>query len=671
MSSQVAPEDQVNIGQREVKEFIGKILLGLPFVCRSYSVFSLIKYRGLLYVDVDKKRKGQMKKDEYISEGIRYPSGVFDLRSRVDKKELEITGEMLAGWQGIVNTLAETMDVPSALIMRVDEPCIEVFRSSESGDNPYKAGDREDLSGLYCEEVIKTKGKLLVANALKDKRWDRNPDTKSGMISYLGFPLVWPDGDVFGTICVLDSKENRHSKQYEKLIARFKELVEAHLALLYQNEADRKRLEGILDNLTEGIIAHDRKRRILFFNRAAENATGYLRQDVLGKDCHLVFGGPFCGGRCSFKKGSPDFLDHLRYPLNILTKNGDARRLEMNVNGMYDNAHRFVGVIASFRDVTDIIGLKIAHGDLKGFAGIIGRDPGMLRIYRQIRDNATNNYPVLITGETGTGKELVATAIHNESRRGGGAFVPVNCAALPEGMLESELFGHVRGAFTGAMRDKKGRFELANNGTLLLDEVADLQKSLQAKLLRVLQEGKFERVGGEKTISVDVRLISATNKDLKLEVKKERFRTDLYYRINVIPIHLPPLRERRGDIPLLVEHFLDTAAEDGRETAGFAKKAMEIMTDYAWPGNVRELQSAVRFALVRSRGNVIQPDNLPLELIEFQTSQSSRGPSRKLDHESVRTALAESEGNKAKAARILNVGRATLYRFLAAFPDVS
>jgi GAF domain-containing protein len=178
-----------------------------------------------------------MKKDEYISEGIPYPPGVFDLRSRVDKKELEITGEMLAGWQGIVNTLAETMDVPSALIMKADEPCIEVFRSSESGDNPYKAGDREHLAGLYCEEVIKTRGKLLVANALKDKRWDRNPDTKSGMISYLGFPLVWPDGDVFGTICVLDSKENRYSKQYEKLIARFKELVEAHLALLYQNEA--------------------------------------------------------------------------------------------------------------------------------------------------------------------------------------------------------------------------------------------------------------------------------------------------------------------------------------------------------------------------------------------------------------------------------------------------
>jgi len=427
-----------------------------------------------------------------------------------------------------------------------------------------------------------------------------------------------------------------------------------------------KNLEDILDNLTKGIIAHDKERRILFFNRAAEKITGYSREEVLGKDCHEAFGGPFCGGRCSFQEGSPDSLDHISYPLNTLTKHGEPRRVEMSVSGTNDDMGSFVGVIASFRDVTDLTGLKIQVGDLTGFAGLIGRDPEMLKIYSQIRDMATNDYPVHISGETGTGKELVAAAIHNESRRGGMTFVPINCGALPEGILESELFGHVKGAFTGAIRDKKGRFELANHGTLFLDEVADLPKVVQAKLLRVLQEGTFERVGSEKTVSVDVRIISATNQDLKRGVKRGDFREDLYYRINVVPIHLPPLRRRENDIPLLIEHFLSKSMEEGQDSQGLSKEALEIMIDYPWPGNVRELQSAVRFALVKARGRIIQPKNLPMELQKLKKPQS-----RKLDPEIVQAALTQSGGNKAKAARLLGVGRATLYRFLADFPNLS
>ena len=612
-----------------------------------------------------------MKKDRNRNPETQYPSEVLSFRPQVNKKEIKITDEIVNTWQSIVNTIAEIINVPSALIMKVDEPYIEVFRSSESSNNPYEVGDRENLAGLYCERVIKTRNKLLVTNALKNKEWDKNPDIESGMISYLGFPLLWPDGEVFGTICVLDSKENKYEKRYEKLMASFKELVEAHLSLQFKNSASRKNLENILDNLSEGIIAHDRERRILFFNRAAEEITGYLREDVLGRDCHEAFGGPFCGSRCSFKEGRPDSMDRLSYPLNILTRKGEPRRIEMTVNGREDEAGRFVGIIASFRDVTDLIGLRIQLGDLKGFAGIIGHDPKMLQVYKQIRDMSTNDYPVHITGETGTGKELVAHAIHDESRRGGGPFVPVNCAALPEGTLESELFGHVKGAFTGAVRDKKGRFELADNGTLFLDEVADLPKPMQAKLLRVLQDGTFERVGDEKTTSVDVRLISATNRDLKREVEKGNFREDLYYRINVVPIHLPPLRKRKNDIPFLLEHFINEAGEDGQQTLGLSKEAVALMKDYPWPGNVRELQSAIRFALIKSKGRIIQPDDLPVELKKWQNELSSRGPSRKLDWDSVRTALAESGGNKAKAARFLGVGRATLYRFLGDFQDVS
>ncbi|MBW1785826.1 MAG: sigma 54-interacting transcriptional regulator [Deltaproteobacteria bacterium] len=448
-------------------------------------------------------------------------------------------------------------------------------------------------------------------------------------------------------------------------------MAQGHLSLLYGYYIERKNVQDVLDDLTEGIIVHDRARRILFFNRAAEEITGFSRLDVLGKDCHEAFGGPFCGGRCSFQGEPPRSLDHLYYPLNILTRNGEPRRIEMAVSGRQEADGNLSGVIASFRDVSDLIGLKMQAGELNEFAGIVGGNPKMLEIYSQIGDLAVNDYPVHITGETGTGKELVAVAVHNESRRGGGPFVPVNCAALPEGMLESELFGHVKGAFTGAVRDKKGRFELADGGTLFLDEVAELPMNVQAKLLRVLQEGTFDRVGGEKPVSADVRLISATNHDLKQETDAGRFRKDLYYRVNVVPIHLPPLRERGGDIDLLLSYFLDEARAEGQASSGLSREALSVMKRYGWPGNVRELQSAVRFALVRSRGRVIRPAHLPLELREFGKRKGTRGPAPKLDDESVKTALEKTGGNKAKAARILGVGRATLYRHLKDASSVS
>ncbi len=432
--------------------------------------------------------------------------------------------------------------------------------------------------------------------------------------------------------------------------------------------ADKKNLERILDSLMEGIIAHDKERRILFFNRAAEKITGYDRAEILGRDCHDAFGSPFCGGRCSFCGEPPNSWTNIDYPVNIATKDGESRRIEMSVAGMTDETGCFTGVLAAFRDVTDLIGLQIRLGQITSFAGIIGQDHKMLQVFEQIRELATNDYPVYLKGETGTGKEMVAAAIHNESQRGGGPFVPINCGALPEGVLESELFGHVKGAFSGAIRDKKGRFELADGGTIFLDEVADLTKSMQVKLLRVLQEWTFERVGGEKTVSVDVRVISAANRDLKREVERKNFRDDLYYRLNVVPIELPPLRERKNDIPLLAEEFLRQASEQGQKTAGLSKKALSIMIDYLWPGNVRELQNALHYALVKCKGRLIRAEDLPLEL---EAGRSRRGPTRKLNQEMVKAALDRTGGNKAKAARHLGVGRATLYRFLEEFPDVS
>lgn len=254
-------------------------------------------------------------------------------------------------------------------------------------------------------------------------------------------------------------------------------------------------------------------------------------------------------------------------------------------------------------------------------AGMVGRDAKMLEIYASIRDLAEEDVPVAIQGESGTGKELVATAIHRASyRRSAQPFVAVNCGAIPDTLLESELFGHTKGSFTGAHCDRKGRFELADGGTIFLDEVGDLSLAAQVRLLRVLQDGTFEKIGAEKQSRVDVRVISATNRDLRFEVAANRFREDLFYRLSVVPLTIPPLRERLGDIPLLVEHIID---EEGRRSCGrhdhtrtprqveIARETLALLVAHHWPGNIRELQNIVRYALIKCKGETLRPEHLP------------------------------------------------------------
>ncbi len=440
---------------------------------------------------------------------------------------------------------------------------------------------------------------------------------------------------------------------------------------------DRHNLLLVLDNLKLGVMAHTTDRLITLFNREAEKITGYSKKEVLGKDCHDVFQAPFCGTKCSFCQDAPKLTpDTKEYPVAIVTKEGETRHLEMTVSPIQDHEGEIRGIVASFRDLTDSIRLSLKAEDLSNFAGIIGKDKAMQDIFRQIRDVALYNYPVHVSGETGTGKERVACAIHDISSYGNGSFVPVNCGAIPEGIVESELFGHVKGAFSGAVKERKGRFELAHKGTLFLDEVAELPLITQVKLLRFLQEGSFEKVGGEKKVNVDVRIISATNKNLAEEVRTGRFREDLYYRLNVIPIHLPPLRERKNDIPLLAEHFLREAEqESGNPVPQLAHDTLRRMMDHHWPGNVRELKNVIQFSVVRSRGNTILPTDLPFasgtrslrpvpEAPQLPSDPSPPYIRGKLNEENVRAALVKTGGNKSKAARVLGVGRATLYRYL-------
>lgn len=432
----------------------------------------------------------------------------------------------------------------------------------------------------------------------------------------------------------------------------------------------RKNFELILDNLLDGVLAHTRNRRIFFFNKAAEKITGYSREKILGQDCHEVFPGRFCGGECEFcdpsrsRGGGPK-----KKEIEFLRPDGGKRVLAMSIMSLLGDTGGNVGALISFKDETELSLLKTRVRHHHFLCGMVGKDPLTLNLFDQVREVAQVPVPVLIQGESGTGKELVAAAVHELSGRGKKPFVAVNCGALPEGILESELFGHVRGAFTGAVSDKKGRFELADGGTIFLDEIGEISPAMQVKLLRVLQEQTFERVGGEKTIKVDVRVVSATNQDLKILMEKRLFRRDLYYRLCVVPVFVPPLRERRLDIPVLVEHFLEMVARELRRpplTPG--NEALDLLTSYPWPGNVRELANAVEYAYVKCRSGVMETRHLPPEIIGHQQKgDAKQGLSRLLSREDILLASAKAYGNRKKTAEILGVGRATLYRYLSLY----
>ena len=436
----------------------------------------------------------------------------------------------------------------------------------------------------------------------------------------------------------------------------------------------RRRWEQITDSCHEGLIAHDVHRHIFLFNRAAELITGRARDAVLGRDCHVIFPGGLCGAHCSYRSPGKPATSLCTHDTIIATPEGQRVHLKVNVEPLDLAAGEQWGSIARIVDSTELDRLCIELGEERGMMGMIGTSPRMVEVFDRLEHVGATDYPVLISGESGTGKELLARAIHMGSRRRGGPFVPVNCGALPDGILASELFGHVRGAFTGAVRNRKGRFELADKGTLFLDEVGELAPPSQVKLLRVLQEMTFHPVGGERPVKVDVRVISATNRDLRTMVAEGRFREDLYYRLCVVPFDLPPLRQRREDIPLLVEHALERVSECSHTVHRVDGDAMEALLAYDWPGNVRELLNALQFASVLSSSSEIKRRHLPPEV---QTAAPAvpapevwlpppPGPRRKLNRAAVEQAMERAHGNKTEAARILGVGRATLYRFIKA-----
>jgi two-component system response regulator HydG len=437
-----------------------------------------------------------------------------------------------------------------------------------------------------------------------------------------------------------------------------------------------KHWKSIIDTLQDGIIVVDTSGVIHATNPSAERLTGYTRAELKGRSCQILN----CTGCKIIGKGKgKDFCKLFMVGQSkikkcmIKSKNNLSVHILKTATVLENSKGEVIGAVEVLTDMTDLVKKQQEIESLKnvfklddGFNGIIGKTPVMEQLFQLIQSVALSDAPVLIQGESGTGKEMVALAIHENSPRKNQPFIKVNCAALNESLLESELFGHVKGSFTGADKDRIGRFEAADSGTIFLDEVGDIPLSTQVKLLRVLEEKEVERVGDHNPFPIDIRILSATNRNLETLIKKGEFRKDLFFRINVFPLQCPPLADRKEDIPLIVKKFLDhNCVKNKTQILELSSQAMEMLHTYNWPGNVRELRNAMEYACILCTDGLIQTKHIPLKIRDdnknlmkesliLSESQSARDQLLGL--------LKKTRGNQSKLARMLGISRVTLWK---------
>jgi PAS domain S-box-containing protein len=425
--------------------------------------------------------------------------------------------------------------------------------------------------------------------------------------------------------------------------------------------------EAVLESISDGVFTVDPAWRITSFNRAAEEITGVARSEAIGRLCSDVFRSSMCGVDCglqqTLKTGKP-----------IIGKSGyiidaEGRRIPISISTavLRDAEGRVIGGAETFRDLSEVEALRRELEGRFRVGDLASRSPLMQRVFEVLPAIAASPSTVLILGETGTGKELMARTIHGLSPRQDGPFIAVSCGALPDTLLESELFGYKSGAFTGANKDKPGRFSLARGGTLFLDEIGEVSPALQVRLLRVLQERTYEPLGATRSEAADVRIVIATNKDLAEQMRKGAFREDLYYRVNVVRVELPPLRRRKEDIPLLAEQFVERFNRLQRKSVkGIAAEALSLLMAHDWPGNVRELENVIERSFVLCNDGYIDIAHLPEDLTRHGASSPSSSNIQTahdlLDTQSIRAALERNHGNRLAAARELGIHKTTLFR---------
>ena len=444
-------------------------------------------------------------------------------------------------------------------------------------------------------------------------------------------------------------------------------------------------IEQIIDTMADGVFTLDNKGRITSWNRAMERISGYTAQEAMGNSCQIIDCSRCFGKNCPsgirscqiFKKGISEANECL-----LRHKAGHSVPVIKNARVVRDQNEQIIGVVETVTDLSEISLARqeaeealIRLGEKHRLENLIGKSHEMQKVFAAINAAAGSDATILIMGDSGTGKELVAGAIHQRSMRKAAPLIAVNCSALTESLLESELFGHVKGAFTGAIQNRTGRFEEAEGGTVFLDEIGEISPYIQVKLLRVLQEREFERVGDSKTRKVNIRIIAATNRDLYRHVQEGHFRDDLYYRLKVFPIVLPPLKTRKDDIPLLTRHFIDRQNhKTGKNIAGISQYAMRVFLDYPWPGNVRELENAIEHAFVLCNRDQIEISDLPLEIRQpagTSVPGAMAGPEAKragigrdLSKDELIQLLEAAAWNKAEVARRLGVSRTAVWKYM-------
>ena len=480
----------------------------------------------------------------------------------------------------------------------------------------------------------------------------QDEDETAHLVTRMATPVFGPDYQIVGCMTILQD----HSPIAD---------------LIDRIHYEERSLKIILDNLTVGIFTVDRGGRITFFNTEAEKISGFNRREILGQPCKAIFEGESAQEVCLLQDTIVDGISRNSRQGKMMTRDGVTIPIRANYMALRNEKGTVVGGLTTFHDLTLVHQLKQAMKDRYTFHDMIGKSPTMQHIFEMVNVVASTDATILIEGATGTGKDLLAKVIHSASRRSGKPFVKVNCAAIPDNLLESEMFGYVKGAFTGAEKDKTGRFQEADGGTIFLDEIGDLPLALQAKLLRVLEDREFYRLGSRHTIKVNVRIISASNRNLENLVKKRLFREDLYYRLNVFRIELPELKDRHVDLPILIGHILRRlSVTRGVRLPEVSERVMEILLNYNYPGNVRELENILEHALIICQEDSIQARHLPEYLQAYHAAHKPPPPRspKQIDvpdieeRDIIISMLQQQNWHRSKTAKALDMDRTTLWR---------